>query len=73
MRLWVSANHDLQARGCYSIASLLEEFCPLATGHHHHADLIAARFSLLRLSVAERLMGAGVVLAALWLAVWWAL
>jgi hypothetical protein len=45
----------------------------LATGHHHHADLIAARFSLLRLSVAERLMGAGVVLAALWLAVWWAL
>jgi hypothetical protein len=31
------------------------------------------RFSLLRLSAAERLAGAGVLAAALWLAVWWAL
>ena len=47
---------------------------PLATSHHHHhAALIEAGFSLLRLSVAERLMGAAAILAALWLAVWWAL
>jgi hypothetical protein len=31
------------------------------------------RFSLLRLSAVERLAGASVLAAALWLAVWWAL
>jgi hypothetical protein len=45
----------------------------LATSHHHHAAPTKARFSLLRLSAAERLMGAGVLLAMLWLTVWWAL
>jgi hypothetical protein len=30
-------------------------------------------FSLLRLSAGRRVLGACVVLAALWLAVWWAL
>jgi hypothetical protein len=30
-------------------------------------------FSLLRLSAGQRLGGASVIIAALWLAVWWAL
>ena len=46
--------------------------------HHHdhahapvpHAMAEAPTLSLLRLSAAQRLLGAGVILASLWLALW---
>ena len=43
--------------------------------HHDHAPVLhpvaeAPTLSLLRLSVGQRLLGAGVILAALWLALW---
>jgi hypothetical protein len=44
-----------------------------AHAHHHHAIAVEPRFSLLQLSAFERLAGAGVMIVALWLAVWWAL
>jgi hypothetical protein len=43
----------------------------LAKTRHHHAG--SPHFSLLRMSAAERLAGVGIVIAVLWLAVWWAL
>jgi hypothetical protein len=47
-------------------------------GHAHAASASAVRradpgFSLLRLSALQRLAGAGVIIALLWLAVLWAL
>jgi hypothetical protein len=45
----------------------------LAKAHHHHVASTQPHFSLLRLSAAERLAGVSIVIAALWLAVWWAL
>jgi hypothetical protein len=45
--------------------------------HHHHPDhahpSAALAPSLLRLSAAERLAGAAVLIALLWGAVWWAI
>ncbi len=43
--------------------------------HNHPIHAIAAEphFSLLRLSAGQRLLGAGLVIVGLWLAVWWAL
>lgn len=47
-----------------------------AHGHHHgHGHAVAASvsdFSLLRASALQRLMLAGVPIAALWGLVWWA-
>jgi hypothetical protein len=40
-------------------------------GHHHPPATIAP--SILRMSVAERLMAAGVVIGLLWVAVLWAM
>ena len=40
--------------------------------HTHHAAAQRPTLSLLRLSAAERLAGAGVLITALWLAVLWA-
>jgi len=40
---------------------------------HRYAEAAEPAFSLLRLSAVQRLAGAGVVAALLWLAVWWAL
>ncbi len=40
---------------------------------HRHATPVEPGFSLLRLSAVERLAGAGMIAAALWIAVWWAL
>jgi hypothetical protein len=37
------------------------------------ASRAAPHFSLLRLSAGQRLGGVSVIIAALWLAVWWAL
>lgn len=48
-------------------------------GHAHAAPAVAVArradpgFSLLRLSALQRLAGAGVIIAVLWLAVLWAL
>jgi len=46
-------------------------------GHTHPAAAVVRRadpgFSLLRLSALQRLAGAGVIIALLWLAVLWAL
>jgi hypothetical protein len=41
--------------------------------HHHHAVTAEPGFSLLRLSVGERLGWAALVIIALWAAVLWAL
>jgi hypothetical protein len=43
--------------------------------HHHPVHAVSAEphFSLLRLSAAQRLVGALLMIACLWLAVWWAL
>jgi hypothetical protein len=46
---------------------------PIETAGPEAAPTSAPHFSLLRLSAAQRLAGAGAVLACLWLAVWWAL
>jgi hypothetical protein len=47
------------------------------THHHHHDDAshpsAALGASLLRLSAAQRLTVAGVVIALLWAAFWWAI
>jgi hypothetical protein len=40
---------------------------------HRHAAAVEPGFSLLRLSAAERLAGAGLISGLLWLMVWWAL
>jgi hypothetical protein len=40
---------------------------------HRHAVAAEPGFSLLRLSAAERLAGAGLIAGLLWLLVWWAL
>lgn len=45
--------------------------------HHHHAPArrtaVATPMSLLRLSALQRLAGAGALIAAIWLGVFWAL
>jgi hypothetical protein len=45
--------------------------------HHHHQDDAphpsAAGASLLRLSAVQRLAIAGIVIALLWAALWWAI
>lgn len=47
--------------------------------HHNHthaarpASHVAARLSLLRMSAGQRLIGAVMLSAILWLGVWWAL
>jgi len=38
---------------------------------HVHADAAPPTMSLLRLSAARRLFGAGAILALVWAAVWW--
>jgi hypothetical protein len=47
------------------------------THHHHHDDVAhpsaALGASLLRLSAAQRLAVAGIVIALLWAAFWWAI
>ena len=56
----------------YIIASLPEP--GLSQPHvHRHAASLEPGFSLLRLSAAERLAGAGLIAGLLWLLVWWAL
>ena len=42
-------------------------------GHAHDPSLIAAPFSILRLSALERLAGAAAFSALIWAGVWWAL
>lgn len=46
-----------------------------AAGAHRHVRAVAPpdRFSLLRLSAVERALGAIVIIALLWAAVYWAL
>ena len=41
--------------------------------HHHHAVAAAPTLSLLRASALQRLLGSGVILAALWGLVWLAM
>jgi hypothetical protein len=47
------------------------------THHHHQHDAphpsAAIRASLLRLSAAQRLAIAGIVIALLWASLWWAI
>jgi hypothetical protein len=46
----------------------------MAHHHHHnhgHAEPVSIAPSILRLSAAERLMAVSVLIAALWLAVYW--
>jgi hypothetical protein len=52
-----------------SPSALLEKTARADARSHRHPG----RFSLLRLSAAERLAGAAGVIALLWLAVYWAL
>lgn len=58
---------------------------PMADQPHHHnhgherahaarpASRVAERLSLLRMSAGQRLLGAAMLCAILWLGVWWAL
>ncbi|HEX8809024.1 MAG TPA: hypothetical protein VF760_08530, partial [Xanthobacteraceae bacterium] len=63
---------------CYIITLLVRPAGQAMTHHHHHQDDVphpsaAIGASLLRLSATQRLTVAGIVIALLWAAFWWAI
>jgi hypothetical protein len=65
---------QLPSRERYTISFSRSSEPRLSDAHpHRHAVAAEPGFSLLRLSVAERLAGAGLIAGLLWLLVWWAL